>query len=117
MDRNTEVPFFETQCIYKYCTRVIHRKTYCGDVRLAYHSVDSKCASKPCDNGGECEDDFETQNFKCRCHPLFTGERCQKSQFLSQLLYFINILDIIACIATARKGHKSERDIVTARHS
>lgn len=35
------------------------------------------CRHEPCQNGGECHDDVEAQEYWCICRPGFTGENCE----------------------------------------
>lgn len=35
------------------------------------------CQHEPCQNEGECRDDFEAQSYWCICRPGFTGGNCE----------------------------------------
>ncbi|XP_078420829.1 factor VII-activating protease-like isoform X1 [Cetorhinus maximus] len=40
-----------------------------------YSEEEDPCLTNPCENGGTCE--VKGRNFKCHCHPLYTGKTCQ----------------------------------------
>ncbi len=47
-----------------------------------------ECASKPCVNGGSCQDGINS--YKCTCLPGFDGKNCENSKYLLlKLIFFI----------------------------
>ena len=48
---------------------------------LTFSRVDiDECASKPCENGGSCQDGVNS--YKCTCLPGFDGKNCENSEYL-----------------------------------
>ena len=44
---------------------------------FSYHLISDidECGSKPCMNGGTCND--KLNGYECQCLPAYTGEKCQ----------------------------------------